>query len=466
MVGYAEELSYRPQYAPIISRANPRGQRDAIADMISEETRASEARGERNASRLQGMIEAPVESFMKGADRAERQADAAQARGLRDKQALLSEEQLKQAQLNRQLEEQYGARTRESNLSSAESQSQVQRLLAEQTKREQDMLAKIDPETGRSFAELQITSPIEQARSAQKLQERQVKIAEDAAGQNAQLAKMQLANLKNADVTKELIGRYQFANTPEEKNAIIQNAIKAGNPVAAYDAISQIKSAETQADMYLQLKANSDTGYRENLETAKAARTEQRAANIALAEIDSKIEELKKGNFGSGDAAQAAETIAELADKYGLSRDAADMRKMFTVDLLNFGSDKNVFQSRTDKAQEIRRKLAATVANRIQQGYGDVEGVSNWAQRTREEAWTGAQKLNAGNLITTPQGGAANFPAPVGVPTPQTYYNPGQPQMQQPQPQGAGIQNMQSLPPSIVEALRKGQPVTQSAGAK
>lgn len=470
-MGLRVSEEYAPHYRPIVSRTTPT-QADPIARQLTEEARAIEARGERQAERLGEMISKPVEGFFQGRERA-------QAQRLREQQSKLAEEQMAQAQLQRQLDEQYGAKTREATLSNLEAQSEAQRVASEEAARRAKILQTIDEETGRTLEEDRLRAPIEQARAQQQMQERQLALSEQQAAINAETAKMQqeqarvaLRQMQNAEETKALIGRWQYAETPEEKKAILDAAIQGRNPTVAYDAISQIKDAQQRAELQQFIKAQSDPGYRIAYETTEAARAEQRAANTALSEVDDLIAKLEKAPPFSDESEQAAGQLAQIARDYGLEKDAEALMDMWTVSPGNLLAGENPFQSRIGRAKAMRQRIHSTAANRIENRYSDVQGVSDWARRTREHGFSSAEKMMGGNLfmgLGQPQQGST-LPAPIQPVTPQAYYGtqppPGPSYGNMPLTAPGSTPQQPMLSEQFLNALRNGQPISQQTAGQ
>jgi hypothetical protein len=468
----AEE--YRPTgYGSVISRTTPY-QQDPTASFLERQAAITEAKADKERDRMASLLTDPVESYQK-------QRDRAYDRAVKEKQMLLAEEQAATAKLNRDLEQQYGARQREASISGSEAQSQYQRLLADRALAEEQFLSKVDEATGKTMRQRQLEAPITAAEKEVELaQERlsidreNARIAAQTAAQQRELNAMQINQMKNAEATKALVGRYQYATSPEEKKAIIDGVIKSGNPSVAYDALSQIKDGEQRAEFTRLVMANSDPGYQLKFQTTAKATEEQREVSAALSELKSIKKQLEDAPAMSEDADQAGERAAVILERYGLFNDAKAMRESFQFNWSNIPAGQNPVVSRTQKLDSAIRNVAAEAANAVERKYPDVPSVKQWAENTRKTVWDDASKLNVGNIFG-PKTQSDPFAMPSVPVTPAQYYGGGgqqtampqqsqsQPPPMQPQP---GQQQMSQVPQAdpFMQFLSRGRPVQQTGG--
>jgi hypothetical protein len=473
-VGLRLSEEYRPtSYGSAISRVTPY-QQDPTAMALRRQAELTDAKAERDYDRASSLITDPVEAYGKQRDR---EFD----RAAKEKQIQLAEEQRAGASLNRGLEEQFGARQRQAQVTSLEGQSEYQRMLADRAKSEEAILSRTDG-TGKTLRERSLEAPITQAEKSIEndtkrlaLDAENSRIAAQTAAQQRELGALQISQLKNAEATKALIGRVQYAKSPQEKQFILDAAIKSGNPTVAYDAVSQLKDGEQRAEMTKLIMAQSDPAYRAKFESSMSARNEQREVQAALAELQSLETQLRAAPAGSSEAEQVGIRASQIAAKYGLVNDARDLQSAWNFESANLGEFQNPIVTRTEKLAAVRRNVAAEAANAIERKYPDIDGIADWSKKVREQAWQNADRMNASNIFD-PKVPSNTLPIPTAPVTPAQYFGGQQaPVVQQtpiqqppPQFQQQPMQRQSTQAPPVVDPfkqfLSKGRPVQQTGG--
>jgi hypothetical protein len=361
--------TWSPEYA---FRSNDRQERTAAA-------RAQ--RAEEQAKIIPNALVSGVDRFYEQGDRQYRRAESEQQMRLRERQGALTEEQIKDAQFQRGLDEKYGERKAELGLTEAEKRMdltaaqleqagvQTQALKSEQAFLDQDAAAAgiTEARPGETVRGYQLRTGVENVGLDREVKLAQIAAQKDAIAVNkvnAEMARFNLDEGKRSARVRDMVARLSTVEDPQQSQAIISDIAKNASPAEFAEAQKTVAGNRLQSRMMQEEMARRDP----NFGYVVGRMQEASEAGSQLAALDASMDNAarmygKANTPWSDEAEDAVKEIQAQLVAAGYTKQAEDLETAI-------GSGLDILEPRSERLKKAINQLRKTVGSQYEAKYG------------------------------------------------------------------------------------------------